>query len=1144
MQEKRESNEVALTLEILKHGKRFHATVSFDTDTGLKQAISLVNDYNPLMKDFPINDLLSATELDKIRTSVQAIFSHLRKIRNTKYPIQRALRLVEAISRDLSNQLLKVLNTRRLMFISFEEFEKVINQCSEVFGTWDDEYDKLQGLMRDIVKRKRDEHLKMVWRVNFSHKRLQARIEQMKKFRRQHEQLRTVIVRVLRPQQQQPMDASEQQMAPQAAGGEAGAEAADLNAIEEVSLAYENVKVVDCLDVSKEGADSWEAAMKRYDDRIDRVETRITSRLRDQLGTAKNANEMFRIFSRFNALFVRPHIRGAIREYQTQLIQRVKDDIEALHTKFKIQYPQSQAYRMSGVRDLPPIAGSIIWAKQIDRQLTTYMRRVEDVLGRGWENHVEGQKLKADGDSFRMKLNTQEIFDDWARKVQQRNLGVSGRIFAIENQRSRSGKGSSLKLKVNFLPEIIQLSKEVRNLKNLGFRVPLAIVNKAHQANQLYPFAISLIESVRTYERSLEKMEQRPNIVLLVAGLRKEVQNLIAEGIGLVWESYKLDPYVQRLAEMVVTFQEKVDDLLVIDEEINIDVRSLESCPFSNNSFAEIIQKIQKAVDNLSLHQYSNLHAWVSKLDEEVEAKLAVRLQAGIEEWTKKLRGDEESGEDENDMDTDREQPVLAHKLGGDPQIRKLMHEIRITNQIMYLYPSLEDCRYNILQQFFSYQAVVTTQERIQSTRYQVGLDRPSVETYKDVLIKLPGGNAVIEMAYETVERTLDLVKDYVDEWLRYQALWDLQPDSLVKKFGEDIGLWMQLLTDIRKSRATFDTSDVRKEFGHAVIVDYGKVQSKVSLKYDSWHKDALSKFGNMLANEMTTFHTQISKARVDLEQQTIEAASTSEAVNFITEVQSLKRKMKSWERQVVSFKDGQRILERQRFQFPSSWLHVDNIDGEWSAFNEIIKRKNSSIQTQVATLQMKIVAEDKLIETRSTEYINEWERGKPVDGQTNPKDALSKISLFESKFVRLKEDRDNVAKAKDALELEETTTSSSVSEKLGVGWEELMDLKGVWVELSKIWDQIEEMKEQPWLSVQTRKLRQQIDALLTQLKDLPSRLRQYAGYEHVRKLLQNYAKVNVLIVELKSDALKERHWKVRKKNLLYIPSELSKMID
>ena len=54
---------------------------------------------------------------------------------------------------------------------------------------------------------------------------------------------------------------------------------------------------------------------------------------------------------------------------------------------------------------------------QIDRQLSAYMRRVEDVLGKGWENHVEGQRLKADGDSFRQKLNTQELFDEWSKKV-------------------------------------------------------------------------------------------------------------------------------------------------------------------------------------------------------------------------------------------------------------------------------------------------------------------------------------------------------------------------------------------------------------------------------------------------------------------------------------------------------------------------------------------------------------------------------------------------------------------------------------------------------------------------------------------------------------------------------------------------------
>ncbi|KAG8185039.1 hypothetical protein JTE90_017062 [Oedothorax gibbosus] len=1129
IQEKRESMEVALTLDILKKGKRFHATVSFDTDTGLKQALATVNDYNPLMKDFPLNDLLSATELDKIRVALGAIFFHLRKIRSTKYPIPRALRLVEAISRDLMNQLLKVLGTRRLMHIPFDEFEKVLNACFEVFSTWDDEYDKLQGLLRDIVKKKRDEHLKMVWRVSPAHKKLQGRMEQMRKFRRQHEQLRTVIVRVLRPSvvPRPPQSAGTPVVEDPADSKTDSLDAADINAIEEVNLAYENVKEVDGLDISKEGSDAWEASLRRYEERIDRVETRITARLRDQLGTAKNANEMFRIFSRFNALFVRPHIRGAIREYQTQLIQRVKDDIVALHEKFKVQYPQSKACRMSKVRDLPPVAGSIIWAKQIDRQLSVYMKRVEDVLGKGWENHVEGQKLKADADSFRVKLSTQGIFDDWSKMVGQRQLGVSGRIFTIDNSRSRTGKGSLLKLRINFLPEIITLAKEVRNLRWLGFRVPLAIINKAHQANQLYPFAISLIESIRSYERTCEKVEERPSIVLLVAGLKKDAQSLIVEGVSLVWESYKLDPYVQRLAENVFNYQEKVEDLLSIEEQIDIDLRSLETCAYGTSTFTDILNKIQKAVDDLSLHQYSNLHLWVTKLDEEVEKKLALRLEAGVKAWTKALEG---KSQQEADIATDTDTST-AHKLGGDPQIQTLIHEIRITNQVIYVNPSVEEARFNIMQQLFAWENVVLLQIRIQSSRYQVGLDRPVSESYRNLLRKMPDGAVTLEAAYQEIENKIKQMDSYVKEWLRYQALWDLQPEALYSKLKENIGLWMNTLVEIKKSRTTFDTTDVRKEIG-PVIIEYAKVQSKVSLKYDSWHKDVLGKFGSLLGNEMAVFHTTVSKSRGDLEQQSIETDSTSDAVTFITYVQSLKKKMKIWDKKVELYKEGQRILERQRFQFPNSWLHIDNVEGEWSAFNEILRRKDSAIQVQVASLQVKIVAEDKAVEARTNDVLNEWEKSKPVEGSLKPQEAMGHLSLFESKFSRLKEDRDNVMRAKEALELQEPGLLSATDERLQVGLEELQDLKGVWSELAKIWDQIDQMKEQPWLSVQPRKLRQHLDSLLNQLKELPARLRQYASYEYVKRTLQSFTKVNMLIVELKSDALKERHWKQLMKQL------------
>ncbi|XP_050295050.1 dynein heavy chain, cytoplasmic isoform X2 [Anthonomus grandis grandis] len=1125
--EKRNSLEVTLTLDILKHGKRFHATVSFDTDTDLKQAIAKVNDFNPLMKDFPINDLLSATELERIRAAVQLIFAHLRKVRSTKYKIDRCLKLVEAISRDLGAQLLKVLGTRRLMHIPFDEFDKVMIQCFEVFAIWEDEYEKLQALLRDIIKKKRDEHIKMVWRINPQHKKLQARMEHMRKFRRQHEQLRMVIVRVLRPsirENQAPIEGEELEQPKPIFS----LDAADANAIEEVNLAYENFKEVDCLDISKDGQDAWEAADKRYNERIDRVEARITAHLRDQLGTAKNANEMFRIFSRFNALFVRPHIRGAIREYQTHLIQRVKDDIEALHEKFKVQYPQSNSAKISKDRDLPPVAGSIVWAKQIDHQLTTYLRRVEDVLGKGWENHIEGQQLKRDGESFRLKLNTQEIFDEWSRNVQQRNLGVSGRIFNIEPVRSKNGRGNVHKLKVNFLPEIITLAKEVRNLKCLGFRVPLAIVNKAHQANQLYPFAISLIENVRTYKMTLKKIEDKASIIPLVAGMRNDVQTLIQEGASLVWESYKLDPYVQKFSETIVGFQEKVEELVIVGEQLEVDVRSLETCPYSAQTFADILSKIQHAVDDLSLKQYSNLHIWVTRLDEEVEKILAKRLQAGIEAWTAALAGTKK--EIDHSMDTDApEKPT--HKPGGDPQIQTMVHEVRITNQTMYLYPSIEEARFQIMQQLFAWQAIVTSQLRLQSSRYQVGIDKPVMETYRNILTKLPTGPEPLNNAYNAISGKIKEVQKYVNQWLTYQALWDLQADTLYGQLGQDIGKWMRCLNDIKTTRSTFDTSDTRREFG-PIVIDFAKVQSKVSLKYDSWHKETLSKFGALLSNEMATFHSNVSRSRSDLELQSIEAASTSDAVTFITYVQQLKRNMKQWEKQVEIYREGQKILERQRFQFPTNWLHVENLEGEWGAFNEIIKRKDSSIQTQVSSLQQKIVSEDKAVESRTHDFLGDWEKGKPVEGHLRPDEALSQLQLFESKYARLKEERDNVAKAKEALELQEPGGANTSEDRMHVVYEELQDLRGVWSELSKIWQQIDEIREKPWLSVQPRKLRQQLDTMSSQLKELPARLRQYASYEYVKKTLQTYSKVNIMIVELKSDALKERHWKQLMKQL------------
>lgn len=94
------------------------------------------------------------------------------------------LLLVYEKSANFSFFFVQVLGTRYLMHHPYPEFERVMKQCTEIFISWGDNYENISGIMRDLMKKKREENMKLVWRANTGsgHKALQARMESMKKY--------------------------------------------------------------------------------------------------------------------------------------------------------------------------------------------------------------------------------------------------------------------------------------------------------------------------------------------------------------------------------------------------------------------------------------------------------------------------------------------------------------------------------------------------------------------------------------------------------------------------------------------------------------------------------------------------------------------------------------------------------------------------------------------------------------------------------------------------------------------------------------------------------------------------------------------------------------------------------------------------
>ena len=189
---------------------------------------------------------------------------------------------------------------------------------------------------------------------------------------------------------------------------------------------------------------------------------------------------------------------------------------------------------------------------------------------------------------------------------------------------------------------------------------------------------------------------------------------------------------------------------------------------------------------------------------------------------------------------------------------------------------------------------------------------------------------------------------------------------------------------------------------------------------------------------------------------------------------------------------------------------------------------------TTPAGLQLKIVAEDKIVENKINDVLLEWEQTRPVQGSMRADTALNTINVFEGKLNRVQEEYDLLCRAKEALDLELTRHT-----RLEPVFEELRDLKAVWTALSGVWSQIGELREISWSTVQPRKLRQQLDGLLSSTKDMPTRMRQYAAFEYIQDVLRGLLKSNSIISDLKSEALKDRHWKQLFK-LLRVAAQIS----
>ena len=261
-----------------------------ENNTGLDAAESHTLDVANYLRNFPIQTLAAARDLTKISNAMDNIFTHLPKIRQSRYyDLERCAKLLEATTLTLRQRIEVTLRNNYksngiILRLPFEQFQKEVHfPTQDIFVRFDDQHSQFTHFLTELGRRRRvstGDASKTIKQIidatTLYHQVLRERLEAIHHFRAQHQKLRAVVTEVLTGEQEHSNSTNNT-----TTGEEASIARSAVREVDDAPIAL--FAAVDVLDLTAKGTAAFDAALENYDRKIDAIEERLAKLLRDKL---------------------------------------------------------------------------------------------------------------------------------------------------------------------------------------------------------------------------------------------------------------------------------------------------------------------------------------------------------------------------------------------------------------------------------------------------------------------------------------------------------------------------------------------------------------------------------------------------------------------------------------------------------------------------------------------------------------------------------------------------------------------------------------------------------------------------------------------------------------------------------------------
>jgi dynein heavy chain 1 len=754
----------------------------------------------------------------------------------------------------------------------------------------------------------------------------------------------------------------------------------EINMVKSFNKPFESI---DLLNLTKEGDDAIMNALSQNKKMHDDFEMKIVEKITERLGFAQNEEELYRIYNLYYPFLSKSSGQSSSIKFKDQLIKSLDAKFDDLKEKLKTKYSNSNSKFISEFYDIPPMTGSFIWNTQL-------VSKMKETIDRNVKITADTSSLNQK--SRQTKTNFDDLSENWKKEEQntingflndfkqQKEEIYSQSIFVV---REKWGSTNEFEIGANFDEKLMEKMKDMRNVikhYELEFTVSYHFIKNDWA---IFKSACYLKETLSLYNYVIARVDE--DTEKLLANHLKEIQEYIKQNVAVKWnEGPKiLDPIIKSLAMKVNNLESSFNYIIQKKDQIDLILRTLESCDIDNSFFTQKIKDIQNILDELSFKNYSNIHTLVDNLEVSVEKVLKKRLLDIIEQWCIEFEG-------YKNRDIDR-------KLIKENTV----HEIKVQNQEIFSEPPIEYATVFWLNHFHACIGIICNLPKLDPSAFNTTSnaikDKKDSHSmfYHNLLYTID--QTLLNNAYTRINKIIGEAEKYAKTWLSYQGLWELEFADVQQYLKDDVSSWQRILNDIKTGRSIFDNSETEIFFG-AIRVNYRMVQVKITSKYDQWHKEILNQFGKTLNENLNKFFTVIKNARQKLEK--IDFTTGENTVSSISDLNYCKKNVPKWSSDLEHFKDGQKLLEVQRFHFPNDWTFSDQIEGDWLVVKQILSKKSEDFDRMYEDLKAKLDLEETNIRLKIEDINKLWEEKKPYEGDLSAKEALDVLTVVETKLA------------------------------------------------------------------------------------------------------------------------------------------------